>query len=455
MKKIIILLFVLSYSSCEKFIDLDLPQDQITQETVFKDGKLAQSALAGLYQSLKEGGFLSGGFLGGGVYLGCYTDELVSYQTPNTTLDQFYQLNLNPNATAVKDLWQTTYNQIYQANRIIEGVENSNSIELSIKNQLKGEALFIRGLLHLYLVQSYGEIPYIATSDYKVTQHVSKNTIAEVYQKIEDDVLLAQQLLAVNTTVGNRFIPSKEATQLVLSRLYLLQKRWDDVIKVTANLAQNESFQLRQDISKAYLKDNASTIWQYAPASATATTYEASIYIMFFAPPYIVALQPSFVNTFRTGDLRFKNWIGTIADFTGKKYSYSYKYKQYSTANGQNEYSIILRNEETILNRAEAYIQKGELANGLAYLNQIVTRAGLTAVPIGTKEQLLERVLEERQHELFTEYGARFFDLKRMNLLDAKMIGLKSNWKSTFALLPLPESELLLNPNLKPQNDGY
>ncbi|WP_413534007.1 RagB/SusD family nutrient uptake outer membrane protein [Empedobacter brevis] len=455
MKKIIILLFVVSYSSCEKFIDLDLPKDQITQETVFKDGRLAQSALAGLYQSLRENGFLSGGFLGGGVYFGCYTDELVSYQTANSSVDQFYQLNLNPTSSAVKELWQTTYNQIYKANRIIEGLENSNTIELSTKNQLKGEALFIRGLLHLYLVQSYGEIPYITTSDYKVTQHVSKNTIEEVYQKIEEDVLLAQQLLALNTPVGNRFIPSKEATELVLSRLYLLQKRWDDAIKVTTNLAQNDSYKLRQDISKTYLKDNSSTIWQYAPASASATTLEASIYLMFFAPPYIVALQPSFVDSFQTGDLRFQNWIGTIADFTGKKYYYASKYKQYSTADGQNEYSIILRNEETILNRAEAYIQKGDLANGVMYLNKIVTRAGLTAVTMGTKEQLLERVLEERQHELFTEYGARFFDLKRLNQLNAKMIALKPKWKSTFELFPLPESELLLNPNLNPQNDGY
>lgn len=455
MKKIIILLLIIPFSSCEKFIELDLPQDQITQETVFKDGKLVRSALAGLYNSLKTDGFLSGGSSGGGVYFGCYTDELISYQMANSVLDQFYKLNIRPESSAVTALWQKTYNQIYQTNRIIEGIERSTLIEVNLANQLKGEALFMRGLLHLYLVQTFGEIPYVTTSDYTISQHVSKDKIVDIYNKIETDVLTAKSLLATNTAIGTRFIPSKEAAQLILSRLYLIQKRWDDVIKITDDLAQNTSFQLQQDISKAYLKDNSSTIWQLSPTSATATTYEANIHYLRSAPPYNISLQPELVNSFTTDDLRLKNWIGSINDASGKKYYYASKYKQYSTVNGQNEYSIILRNEEVILNRAEAYIQKEELTKGLSELNIIASRAGLAAIQMDSKENLLNKILQERQHELFTEFGARFFDLKRYSRLDETMINLKPQWKSAFVLLPLPESELLLNTNLYPQNYGY
>ncbi len=63
--------------------------------------------------------------------------------------------------------------------------------------------------------------------------------------------------------------------------------------------------------------------------------------------------------------------------------------------------------------------------------------------------------MQERRVEFFTEGGHRFFDLKRAQQLDNALSSLKPGWNSTDALLPLPESELLLNPNLLPQNPGY
>jgi hypothetical protein len=51
--------------------------------------------------------------------------------------------------------------------------------------------------------------------------------------------------------------------------------------------------------------------------------------------------------------------------------------------------------------------------------------------------------------------GHRFFDLKRLGMLDSVLTLEKPGWNTTDALFPLPESELLLNPNLLPQNDGY
>ncbi|WP_228426441.1 RagB/SusD family nutrient uptake outer membrane protein [Chryseobacterium carnipullorum] len=52
------------------------------------------------------------------------------------------------------------------------------------------------------------------------------------------------------------------------------------------------------------------------------------------------------------------------------------------------------------------------------------------------------------------EHGIRFFDLKRWGLLD-QLIPVKTNWKSYHAQWPIPQKELLLNPNLNPQNTGY
>jgi hypothetical protein len=88
-------------------------------------------------------------------------------------------------------------------------------------------------------------------------------------------------------------------------------------------------------------------------------------------------------------------------------------------------------------------------------LNIIRHAAGLGDTPASSQQEILDAIQRERRVELFTEYGHRFFDLKRNGGLDAALSPVKPGWNTTDALLPLPEAELLLNPNLAPQNTGY
>ena len=105
--------------------------------------------------------------------------------------------------------------------------------------------------------------------------------------------------------------------------------------------------------------------------------------------------------------------------------------------------------------RAEARARLGELTNAKTDLDAVRSLAGLAATTAATQQDLLTAILNERRVELFTEFGHRFFDLKRFGQLDNTLPVLKPDWSTNEALLPLPESELLLNPNLAPQNPGY
>src|SRR5690606_31457577 len=129
------------------------------------------------------------------------------------------------------------------------------------------------------------------------------------------------------------------------------------------------------------------------------------------------------------------------------------KYKN-RTAN-TNEYSVVVRLEEVYLMLAEALAQQNKTGEALPYLNATRTRAGLAALqlPMGP-EVLKTEILAEYRREFFTEMGQRFFTLKRMGRLNDLMTT-KPNWKQRDARWPIPQKELLLNPALKPQNDGY
>lgn len=160
------------------------------------------------------------------------------------------------------------------------------------------------------------------------------------------------------------------------------------------------------------------------------------------------------VNAFEPGDQRKIHWIGSVTKGTTTWY-FPNKYKQRTTTTSSLEYSIVFRLAEQYLIRAEARAQQGDLIGAKEDLNKIRNTAGLAGTTALSQQDILKALLQERRVELFTEYGHRFFDLKRANMLDEALSPVKAGWNTTDRLLPLPESELTLNPNLNPQNPGY
>jgi hypothetical protein len=72
-----------------------------------------------------------------------------------------------------------------------------------------------------------------------------------------------------------------------------------------------------------------------------------------------------------------------------------------------------------------------------------------------TQQEIVNAILRERRVEFFGEYGGRFYDLKRTGNLNEALSSVKLGWNANDALFPIPENEILINPNLKPQNSGY
>ena len=191
------------------------------------------------------------------------------------------------------------------------------------------------------------------------------------------------------------------------------------------------------------------------PFDTTYNALEGNYYFLSTAPPATVSLSSDFMAGFESGDLRRIKWIGEIKDSGNKSYYYPFKYKQRTNTASTLEYSAVMRVEELYLIRAEAYIEKSNITLGLADLNKLRDRVSLPPITTNDKNTLLETILRERRYELFTEFGNRFYDLKHFAQLHQKMATLKTGWKNFFDLLPVPEKELLINPNLYPLNNGF
>lgn len=442
-------------SACDNFVEVDLPSSELTASAVFQDRATANAAMVSVYAKMRDDGILSGSVTGISNQMGSYADELVYYGDISGTTRNFYNNTLLASNGEVFNWWNSSYNHIYAANAIIEGVSASTALTTSDKNQLTGEALFVRSLLHFYLLNLYGDVPYITSTDYRQNKVARKMPSAELYAHIISDLELAVSLLPEDYSSGNRVRPNKSVAMALLSRVYLSQGMWAEAANAASYLLNNTGlYAWENNVDVIFLKESTTTIWQFMPRTDGQNTQEGETFIFTAGPPSLVALSDGLLNEFEPGDERKVHWIKAVTNGTDTWY-HANKYKQKSNTAGSMEYSIVFRLAEQYLIRSEARAQQGDLIGAKEDLNKIRNTAGLTGTTAVSQQDLLNAISHERRVEFFTELGHRFFDLKRTNRLDASLTSVKAGWNTNDRLLPLPESELTLNPNLNPQNPGY
>lgn len=443
------------FVSCDSFVELEQPNSQLTGETVFADYTTATAAMKDVYAKMRDAGLLTGKSLGLSNLLGQYTDELVCHQTGSTTAEPFYINGLTATNAYIQGLWTTAYSQIYAANAVIKGVNKSTALSTVQQNQLIGEALFVRALLHSYLAGLYGGCPYIISTDYQKNSKVSRLSQAQVYALCIADLEAATAVLPEAYVSTGRVRPNQFAAKALLARLYLYNGQWAEATNAaSAVLNETGLYVWETDLNKVFLKGCRSTIWQFAANSATTNTQEGALFIFNAGPPPSVSLSPMLYNSFELGDQRKSSWIRTITKGSNSWY-HAYKYKQGIGTGISTEYSIMLRLPEQYLIRAEARMQQGNLIGAKEDLNFVRATAGLGNTTAQTPSEILDAILNERRFELFTETGQRFFDLQRNGKLEAVLSPVKQGWNSSDSLWPVPQSELLINPNLLPQNADY
>jgi len=442
-------------TGCDNFVDVDQPNSQLTGVAVFENNTTATAAMKDVYAKMRDNGLLTGKSVGLSNLLGQYIDELVCYQTGITTAEPFYTNSLTATNGYVQQLWNSTYNQIYSANAVIEGVTASTGMTTTQKNQLIGEALFVRALLHSYLAGVYGGCPYITSTDYQQNSTVHRLTTMAVYNLCIADLEEAATLLPESYISYERIRPNQYAARALLARLYLYTGQLVQASnEASAVLNQTAMYVWEPDLDKVFLKECTSTIWQFSAGGGYANAQEGALFVFNAGPPPTVALNPLLYTAFAPNDQRKNHWIRSITDGTTTWYQ-PYKYQQDNSSTTTTSYSIMLRLAEQYLIRAEARARQGDLIGAKEDLDFVRNNAGLSPTTAVTATDLVTAVMEERRFEFFTELGMRFFDLQRSGNLDATLTPVKPGWNTTDGLWPVPQSELLINPNLAPQNAGY
>lgn len=439
-------------ASCKKSIEIAPPSNEATSSVIFSNEQTALSAVMGLYYQMSTNGvtFFDGGL---SIFPALSADEILN-TTVSATYDPFSK-NLIPSdetTTNLNRLWKWAFAIIYQTNAIIEGLTKSSSVDQSIKDQLIAEAKFCRAFTYFYLINLYGDVPLLTTTDFRTTSIAPRTSVAEIYQLIKSDLISAENLLADTYLGAINVRPSKFTASALLARVYLFLGDWTNAEIKSGNVINSGDYNLEPDLNNVFLSASTEAIWQLSHVDFN--TYEGFTFIPSSSSSSkpALALTPALYSSIESGDLRKTIWIGTKT-VSGVTYNYPWKYK-IKNSTSVREYNIVFRLAEQYLIRSEARAQLNNISGSQNDLNAIRNRAGLPNTSASDKSSLLIAIENERRIELFTEWGHRWFDLKRLNEADSVLATIKPTWNSHATLYPIPQAEINLNPFLT-QNPGY
>jgi len=210
---LVILLIQISFTSCQKFLETK-PTDFLSPESYYNTESKLTSSLAGVYDIL--------GTIYGSFYLYRYgVDGDQGYYNGGASVSP-EAYNVGAGDQFFSTFWKNLYDGINKANILLANVNNNTSIRQEFRNQVRGEALFLRAYYYSLLVETYGGVPLIlkpvtSANDVDVPRATAKDT----YEQVIKDMIEAEALVPKINVLGYGGRVTKSAARGVLARVCL------------------------------------------------------------------------------------------------------------------------------------------------------------------------------------------------------------------------------------------
>ncbi len=510
MKRNIIYIIILmgTFFSCDNFLELN-PETSVSEGTYWKTEKDLTAAVNSVYEVLhSDRTFDEFGMLD------VFTDIAAS-----RTVSPFNSMSIgtfDSNHAIILARWQNCYEGIVRANDVLAHVDDMDEVEDDVKNERKGEALFLRAFYYFNLVYFFGDTPLLLNVPTLDDAYIERTPVDDVITQMHLDLDDANNLLTQSPTDVGR--ATKGAALTLKAKIYMQESQFEKAIPVLQQI-MGLGYSLYNDYSKLFLvegENNAEVIFDVQFASGTGqsqgnkfNTYygnkslKAAGWSWFLPTKELIELyetkedgladvDPMFDKKDPRMDMTVIRPGATFVDKNDNVCNYPAQVNNYSHAqtgihcrkfviegsSPDADFSgywdspqnwIFFRYADVLLMYAEAVNEvDGPVSSVYDAINQVRQRSsvGMPVIEGGkTKEEMREIVHRERGVELALE-GWRYFDLKRWGLLKEVNNGFKviniSNGSTVVTrvfndyhnLWPIPLTEIDRNPNLD-QNPGY
>lgn len=486
MKKITILFliaFPVLFNSCKKFLT-EKPYSFLTPTNFYQTSADATAALVGVFSGLQ-----AQAYYGRTVWIISENSADMLYPAAgNSDRTTLYQGTYTASNGEITNWWVSSYKMIKAANDVILHVPGIN-MDTTARNNIVGNACFLRGMAYFDLVRSFGDLPLVTApvvggSDPSL--YAPRTASSKVYQQIISDLQYAEaHCLAENKiSSGNKGMVSSGAASAMLARVYLTRASTS-----FADPADNQNAlaECNKVINSGLysLLPNYPDIFncdkKYGPEHIFLVQFglppnTGNITLRMFTPAALGGsasfyCQNSFFNTgYSAADSIRKSYnvankaVSTITGQTQSVTPFFYKYRDNQWTSGSNNSRvdwIVLRYADVLLMQSEA-MNNIDPTNTAKFdgLNAVRARAGLTdptqqlnMTNTPTASTFVDSLLKDRARELCVE-GERRWDLIRLGRFQSAMGNLGITIDNNHLLLPIPQSEMQVNHNLT-QNPGF
>jgi hypothetical protein len=449
-----ILLAGFIFSSCGKDFTGLTPESQRNATDFYQSQSDFNTSVMGAYASLK----LNGNFRQGiPVSFEMQSDNASNGAGASGVSEQFEKVDLFQQIATggfPALIWSDSYKGIDRCNNIIKLIDNATFDE-TLRNQYKGEALFVRSLLYYNLAIIFGNVQLkldVTTTIDRNLQQVDANT---VYSQIVTDLTTAASLLPPTYSAANRGRATSWAAKTLEAKALLMAGKKAEAKPVLTDIINNGPYKLLPNFADVFgtsRKNGAESIFEVQYLAGGRGL--GSMYTNMFVNPrgdqigagggnIPFTITTSIRKEFEAGDKRLP--VSIIDTSSVQAWWIVPKYIGNVTSNLDGDANwIVMRYADVILMMAEVL---GAPA-GYPYINQIRTRAGLPSIGASGTMTYDEQLLHERRVEFAFE-GQRWPDLIRFGAAKKVMAkALTDRTGTPFTvdkiklLFPIPQQEI-------------
>lgn len=464
LKTVRLALLLVAAVSCGSILDV-APINQVPEEVAIISPVTARAAVAGLYDGLQGTSYYGGTFL----HFGDLSAEDVEHTGTFTTYREVDQNTITADNSTIEGMWDGLYRVIGRANIVILKVPTVTGLDPVERDQMLGEAHFIRALTYHNLVKFWGDtaasglgvpIRLVPAPDIPSSATITRATTGAVYTQILSDLSEAQALMSF---VDSTRRASLGAVHAIRSRVYLYQKNWAGA-EAQAESVAAMGYTLAPQFSDLFTPDGGDTPEDILRVNFTPT--EFNLLGFYYRAKGLAAGRREITPS----NVLIRAW-DSDTNFTGAPATYNpvdargqwsvafqgtTKYgSKYPTSVGAEDLHAI-RFAEVLLIQAEAEARQNKLGEAEATITPIRTRAGLPALGLGalTQQQAIDAILRERRFELAYE-GDRWPDLVRTGRAGAYLASFVPARPAYQVLYPIPLNEIDVTIPPLVQNPGY
>lgn len=439
------LILTLSMTSC-----LDkLPDDAIPENEAINTVSDANQAVIGIYAKFKSSALYSG-------YLTLLPDlqaDLVqAVEGYTNTYGDTWRWEVKATNNEVEAVYGELYSLIGRCNFLLENLDRveDNTYDEDDLNRLvlyKGEAHFARALAYSELIKMYCKAYDPATADnelgvalvtsYSNPGKLSRSTLKASYQRVLDDLKVAEECLAIDDddtqVLYNSTYFTIGAVNALYARVYLYMQDWENAVAYSTKVIESGKYAL-SSVNTLYTSEYSyyDYMWNYDSSTEIiwkigfeTTSYGGALGRVFLNYDY-VSYKPDYIpanwvlSLYGSTDLRYESFFASVT--TGYTHRLTcpvlVKYRGNPTFLAQNILHVnmpkVFRLSEQYLIRAEAYSQLGNYSKAGSDITVLrkarySTYGNSTAITAST---WLDIIGDERVKELYME-GFRLQDLKR------------------------------------------